>query len=88
MVVEDDQNEEVCCNSTYTGSNVVSKCVVPVAIKHKTSKVLETYAMRESCSQGTFMDEQLLGELQILRRKTTITVETLNDEVTEFTRVV
>ena len=44
--------------------------------------------MRESCSQGTFMDEQLLGELQILRRKTTITVETLNDEVTEFTRVV
>ena len=44
--------------------------------------------MHERCSQGTFMDEQLLGELQILRRKTTITVETLNDEVTEFTRVV
>ena len=84
MVIEDDQNEEVCCNSTYTGSNVVSMCVVPVRIKHRTNKVLETYAMFDSCNESTFMDKQLLDELQILCRKTTITVKTLNDEATEL----
>ena len=41
----------------------MSMCVVPVRIKHRTIKVLETYAMLDSGSQGTFMDEQLLDEL-------------------------
>ena len=67
--------------------NVVSMYVVPVWIMHRTSKVLDTYAMLDSCSQGTFMDEQLLDELQILGRKTTITVKILNGEATELTRV-
>ena len=66
VVVEDDQNEEICCSSTYTGSNVVSLCVAPASIKHRTSKVLETHVILDSFSQGTFMDEQLLVELQIL----------------------
>ena len=43
--------------------------------------------MLDSCSQGTFMDEQLLDELQILGRKTTITIKILNGEATELTRV-
>ena len=87
VVIEDDQNEEVCCNSTYTGSNVVSMCVVPVRIKHRTKKILETYAMLDSCNESIFMDEQLLDELQILGRKTTVTLKTLNDEGTELTRI-
>ena len=44
--------------------------------------------MLESCSQGTFLDGQLLDELNILERKTTITVKILDSEVTEFTGVV
>lgn len=63
-------------------------CVVPVRIKHGTSKVWGTYAVLESCSQGTFLDGQLLDELNILERKTTVTVKILDSEVTEFTGVV
>ena len=44
--------------------------------------------MIESCSQGTFMDEQLLDELQIWGRKTIMTVKTLNNKATKLTRVV
>ena len=44
--------------------------------------------MLDSCSQGTFMDEKLLDEEQLLGRKTTITVKTLNGEATELTKVV
>lgn len=63
-------------------------CVVTVRIKHGTSKVWGTYAVLESCIQGTFLDGQFLDELKILKRKTTITVKILDIEVTEFTRVV
>lgn len=49
---------------------------------------MELYAMIESCSQGTFMDEQLLDELQIWGRKTIMTVKTLNNKATKLTRVV
>ena len=48
----------------------------------------ETYAMLDSCRQGTFMDEQLLNELQIFGKETTFTVKTINGEATELTRVV
>ena len=37
-VVEDEQNEEICYNSTYTGSNVVSMRVIPVEINQGTRK--------------------------------------------------
>lgn len=88
VVLEDDQNENICCNATYTTSNVVSMCVVPVRTKHEASKIMELYAMIEGCSQGTFMDEQLLDELQIWGRKTIMTVKTLNNKATKLTRVV
>ena len=62
------------------GSNLV-----PVT---QTSKVLETFLKLDSCSPGTFMDEQFLVELNILGIKTTITVKILNGEATKLTRVV
>ena len=62
--------------------------VIPMRINHGTSKVLETYALPDSCKQGTFMDEQLMDELQILRRRATITVKTFNGEATDLTTVV
>ena len=54
----------------------------------QTSKALETFLKLDSCSQGTFMDEQFLDELNILGIKTTITVKILNGEATKLTRVV
>ena len=44
--------------------------------------------MLDGCSQGTFLDEKLLDEEQLLGRKTTITVKTLNGEATKLTKVV
>ena len=88
VVVEDDQNEDVCCNSTYIWSNVVSMYMVPLKIKLRASKVMETYAVLDSYSQGTFMDGQLPDEIQIFGRKTTNTVKILNGEATELTGVV
>lgn len=37
-VVEDEQNEEICYNSTYAGSNIVRMRVIPVGINDGTRK--------------------------------------------------
>ena len=63
-------------------------CPVPMKIRHESSKVLETYVLLNSCSQGAFVEEQLLDELLIPGRKTTITVKTLNSDVTKLGTVV
>ena len=44
-----------------TGGNVRSTCVVPVNLRYSCSgKTVKTYALLETCSQGTFMLEKLL----------------------------
>ena len=43
---------------------------------------LKTHALLESCDQDTFILERLINNLGVKRRKTTITIETLNEEVT------
>ena len=41
-------------------------CVVPVMVRHKLSnRVVKTYAMLDTCSQGTFAKENLLSNLGI-----------------------
>ena len=43
-----------------------------------------TYAMLDSCSQGgSFIQEDLIKELQLSGRKTALNLKTLNDERTE-----
>ena len=54
-------------------------CVVPIQIHHPDSnKVLDTYAMLDSCSQGTFIKEEIIEKLGITRAEKIVTVKTLN----------
>ena len=59
-------------------------CVVPVMVMHKFSNcVVKTYAMLGTCSQATFAKEKLSSDLGIQGRKTSITIKTMNGEVTK-----
>ena len=59
-------------------------CVVPVMVRHKFSnRVVKTYAMLDTCSQATFAKEKLSSDLGIQGRKTSITIKTMNGEVTK-----
>ena len=48
----------------------------------------ETYALLDSCREGTFIDMGLLKELKISGRNTNITVKTLNGEKSEESVVI
>ena len=61
----------------------MSMCIVPVQIAStSTSKKVHTYVLPDSCSQGTFILDQLANELGISGRKTSLTIKTLNGEFT------
>ena len=61
----------------------MSMCIVPVQIAStSTSKKVHTYVLPDSCSQGTFILDQLAKELGISGRKTSLTIKTLNGEFT------
>ena len=78
---KEDKPGEVKCASTNTGSDVISMCIVPVQITStNTSKKVHTYALLDSCSQGTFILDQLANDLGISGRKTSLTIKTLNGE--------
>ena len=63
-------------------------CVVPVLVRHKLSNyIVKTYAKLDGCSQATFMQNKLLGSLSLHGRKTSITVKTMNGEVTKSCEV-
>ena len=60
-------------------TSMVSMCVVPVTVKHKnSSREVKTFAMSDNCSQGTFLKEDLLKQLKIGGRATSISIKTLN----------
>ena len=64
------------------------KKVVPVLVRHKLFNcIVKTYAMLDNCSQATFMRNKPLGALGLHERKTSITVKTMNDEVTKSSEV-
>ena len=89
LVQEGDESDEMLSfNSTYTMSDIVSICVVPVKVKYSSSPVVETYVMFDSCSEGTFIEKGLLKELKISGRNTNITVKTLNGERSEKSVVI
>ena len=78
---KEDKPEEVKYASTNTRSDVTSMCIVPVQIKSKdTSKTVHTYALLDSCSQGTFILNQLANDLAITGRKISLTIKALNGE--------
>ena len=80
---KEDKPEEVKCASINTGSDVISMCIVSVQIAStSTSKKVHTYALLDSCSQGTFVLDQLANDLGISGRNTSLTIKTLNGELT------
>ena len=73
--------EVAACPSLNAGMEVISMSVVPVKLIHGDSgETLKIYALLDSCSQGNFMLERLLKMIDV--RRTSITLKTLNGEVT------
>ena len=57
-------------------------CTVPVKIKGSSGdKVIYTYALSDSCSQGTFILDQLGDHLRIPGRETSVTIKTINGKI-------
>ena len=74
--------DEVKCASINTGSNVISMCTVPVKIKGSSgNKVIYTYSLLDSCTQGTFILDQLRDHLHIPGRETSVTIKTINGKI-------
>ena len=62
---------------------------MPVQIHYPDSnKVLDTYAILDNCSQGTFEKEEIIEALYIAGVETKVTVKTLNGEISQMTTVV
>ena len=81
--------EVAACASLNTGMEVISKCVVPVKLRHGDShETLKTYALLDSCSQSTFILERLPKRFGIKERRASITIKTLNGEVTNKSSVI
>ena len=56
-----------------TGSKVISMCNVPVKVKHGDGKdIITTYAMLDNCSQGSFIHDNLVKELEVHGMKATM----------------
>ena len=83
-LTHDGKNQEsVKCASVNTGTDLISMCVVPIKVQYVNfGKVLETHALSDSCSQGTFILETLINNLGVEGKKTSITIKTLNRVVT------
>ena len=89
-LADDGKNQGgVKCASVNTGTVAISMCVVPLKGQYNNSgKVLETYALLTSCSQGNFILERLINSLGEKGQKTSITIKTLSGEVTGKAMVV
>ena len=69
--------KDVQCESIRTG-DVLSMCVVPVKVRHKNSdKEIMTFAMLDTCSQGTFITTSLMEQLNIFGIQTFINIKIL-----------
>ena len=89
-LIQDEKNQGgVKCASVNTSTDVISKCIFPIKVQYGNSGIaLKTHALLESCDQDTFILERLINNLGVKRRKTTITIETINGEVTNKAMIV
>ena len=64
-------------------------CVIPVQICYPdSSKVLDTYAMLDNFSRGTFVKKEIIEALVITGADTKVTVKTLNGEISQTITVI
>ena len=68
----------VTCNASCS-DNIVSMCIVSLKIKYLNKrKKVTTYTLLDNCSQGTFVREDIIHNLDASGARTKITVKTLN----------
>ena len=78
----------VNCATANTKSDVISMRVIPVLVQHKISNcIVKTYVMLDNCIQATFRQNKLLGALGLHGNKISITMKTMNGEVTKSSEV-
>ena len=71
----------------YGGDKYV--CSSSKVIRHGDSgETLKTYSLLDSCSQGTFILERLPKRFVIKGKRTSITIKTLNGDVTNKLSVI
>ena len=64
-------------------------CILHIDIYcDKTKSQVQTYAMLDNCSQGTFIKESLINHLKISELTTSITVKVLNGEEAVKTKAI
>ena len=69
--------KDVQCESIRTGK-VLSMCIVSVQVWHKNSgKEITTFAVLNTCSQGTFITTGWMGQLKTSGMQTFIDIKTL-----------
>ena len=65
-------------------TEVISMCVVPVWVGHRNSrKMVQTYATLDTCSQGSFIKDDIIEDLGISGRKLKLSLKTLTGEKSE-----
>ena len=65
-------------------TEVINMCIEAVWFGHKSSRKMVTrYAMLDNCSQGSFIKEEIIEELEITGRKLKLGLETLMGEKSE-----
>ena len=77
-------------HNNYTGDfTVLSMCVVPLRLQHeKSNKEVISFAMSESCRQGTFSTNKLMKDLGIEGTRTYINIKTLNGQERQSTHII
>ena len=77
------------CRSIYLSHEVLNMCILSIDMYcDKTKSQVQTYAMLDNCSQGTFVKRKSNKWFQNVRNTTSITVKTLNGEETVKTKVI
>ena len=81
---------DMTISTENSDTEIISMSIVPVKIWHwkNIKKEVLTHAMLDSCNQGSFIEEDLVKELQLSGRKATLNLKTLNGERTESTMLI
>ena len=70
-------------------SNAISMCIVPVKVYDSDKgREMMRYAMLDNCSQGSFISESLVKQMNLSGRKTTLNLKTLSSKKLETAIVI
>ena len=75
------ETQPLKCNLNELCTDFISLCLIPVNVRFNNETVL-TYALLDNCSQGTFIDDELLSYLNVKFEETNLSVKTLTGQET------